>query len=135
VNVLPRPGSLSTSTAPPRSLTMECTRESPSPVPAPTSLVVKNGSKMRSSTSGAIPIPESRTSRRTYSPGASPGDHDVIDVAAHWVARRCGVLRELAIPENRTDDVVEVVGNGSGQRCDRLSIAPVMGQRGESRWS
>jgi hypothetical protein len=60
VNALPRPGLLSTSTAAPRSLTMECTSESPSPLPAPTSFVVKNGSKIRSSTSGTIPIPESR---------------------------------------------------------------------------
>ena len=38
---------------PPRSPTMPCTSESPRPVPTPTSLVVKNGSKMRSRTWGA----------------------------------------------------------------------------------
>ena len=33
----------------------------PSPVPRPTSLVVKNGSNTRSTTSGAMPVPESVT--------------------------------------------------------------------------
>jgi transposase-like protein len=35
------------------------TVESPSPVPLPSSLVVKNGSKIRSKTSGVIPVPVS----------------------------------------------------------------------------
>ena len=47
---------------------MPCTVASPSPVPSPTSLVVKKGSKMRSSTPGSIPVPVSLTARRTYSP-------------------------------------------------------------------
>ena len=52
---------------PPRSVTMPCTSDRPRPVPTPTSLVVKNGSKMRSSTSGAMPLPVSATTSRTYS--------------------------------------------------------------------
>jgi hypothetical protein len=44
--------------------------ESPSPVPSPTSLVVKKGSNMRSSTFGPMPVPVSLTVSRTYSPGA-----------------------------------------------------------------
>jgi hypothetical protein len=38
---------------------------SPSPVPTPIGLVVKKGSKIRSITSGAIPLPVSLTSTRT----------------------------------------------------------------------
>ena len=50
---------------------MAFTSDKPSPVPTPTSLVVKNGSKMRSSTCGAIPVPVSRTRRRTKFPLAN----------------------------------------------------------------
>src|ERR1700682_3835313 len=44
----------------------------PSPVPLPTSLVVKNGSKTRSRTSGGIPKPGSMTDTFTYDPGEHP---------------------------------------------------------------
>ena len=44
---------------------MPCTSDNPSPVPMPTALVVKNGSKMRSSTCGAMPVPVSRTASAT----------------------------------------------------------------------
>ena len=40
--------------------------DSPSPVPSPTGLVVKNGSKTRESTSGAMPMPVSVTSTTTW---------------------------------------------------------------------
>ena len=40
-------------------------------MPRPAALVVKNGSKMRSITSGAMPSPVSFTSITTYSPGAT----------------------------------------------------------------
>ena len=43
--------------------------ESPSPVPFPTSFVVKNGSKIRSRNSGGIPGPVSATVILTYVPG------------------------------------------------------------------
>ena len=43
MNVLPVPRVLATSIAPPSSVTMPCTSESPRPVPVPTSLVVKKG--------------------------------------------------------------------------------------------
>src|SRR5207249_4812645 len=59
-NVAPAPGALSTSIRPPWALVMPCAIASPSPVPAPTSLVVKNGSKTRPSTSAAMPWPSSR---------------------------------------------------------------------------
>src|SRR5207247_1385433 len=48
---------------------------SPSPVPPPTSLVVKNGSKMRPTTSGAMPTPSSRMVTRTRSPSARVVSH------------------------------------------------------------
>src|ERR1700716_594701 len=44
----------------------------PSPVPLPTSLVVKKGSKTRSRTSGGIPQPVSVTDSLTYDPGKHP---------------------------------------------------------------
>ena len=67
--VVPCPGVLSTVIAPPCSVMMPCTTARPKPVPSPTSLVVKNGSKMRSRTSGAMPCPVSRTVKRMYGPG------------------------------------------------------------------
>src|SRR6185503_14015365 len=45
-NVEPWPGTEATSIDPPCSRTMPATIESPSPVPSPTGLVVKNGSKI-----------------------------------------------------------------------------------------
>jgi hypothetical protein len=44
-NVLPVPGELDTSIAPPLCRTIPCTIERPRPVPDPRSFVVKNGSK------------------------------------------------------------------------------------------
>ena len=67
-NVAPAPGAESTVTCPPHSCTMPCTVDSPMPEPLPTPLVVKNGSKIRSSASGAMPDPESRTASVTNRP-------------------------------------------------------------------
>jgi hypothetical protein len=53
---------LSTEISPPAPGTMLRQMESPSPVPTPRGLVVKKGSEIRSSDSGGIPEPESRTS-------------------------------------------------------------------------
>ena len=50
-NAAPRPGSLVTDTTPPLCCTIPYTIDNPRPVPLPFSLVVKNGSKMRSRTS------------------------------------------------------------------------------------
>jgi hypothetical protein len=58
---------------PPWPLTMPRTVDSPSPVPLPNSLVVKNGSKIWSSTSGAMPVPVSATVSTTYGPGRASG--------------------------------------------------------------
>jgi len=60
--------------APPESMppwlrTMVKAVESPSPVPFPTSFVVKKGSKMRLMTSGGMPPPVSATVTRTWRPG------------------------------------------------------------------
>ena len=46
----------------------------PSPVPRPTSLVVKKGSNIRGRTSGAMPVPVSVTARQTKLPGLAEGD-------------------------------------------------------------
>ena len=44
---------------------MPYTVESPRPVPLPTALVVKNGSKIWAHTSGDMPLPVSLTDRQT----------------------------------------------------------------------
>src|ERR671922_631414 len=59
LNVAPLPGFDANEISPPCSLTMLYVIERPRPVPEPTSLVVKNGSKTRDSTSGGIPGPVS----------------------------------------------------------------------------
>ena len=51
---------------------MPNTVESPRPVPLPISLVVKNGSKIFSISSGGMPWPVSRTSISTWSPAGVP---------------------------------------------------------------
>src|SRR5256886_1360063 len=58
-NVAPSPGVLATEIAPPCSLTIPYVMDKPRPVPFPTSLVVKNGSKIRCSSPGGIPCPVS----------------------------------------------------------------------------
>ena len=70
-NVVPRPGSLSTSIVPWWSVTMSRHSERPSPVPSPTGLVVKNGSKIFARTSAGMPGPVSPISRRTRRRSAS----------------------------------------------------------------
>ena len=53
---LPRPGVLSTSTRPPWSATMPWLTANPRPVPWPTGLVVKNGSKIRGRIAAGMPV-------------------------------------------------------------------------------
>ena len=65
VKRVPLPGSLSTRMWPPLWWTMPWTVARPRPVPLPRSLVVKNGSKRCSSTSGGMPVPVSPTVSRT----------------------------------------------------------------------
>src|SRR5438552_2531753 len=96
-NLVPSPGFVVTSIAPPRSVTMPCTRDSPRPVPLPTPLVVKNGSNMRSSTAGRMPVPVSLTMSRTCGPGET-------------------------VPRDRSEDIVEVMGDAAGQRPHRLHL-------------
>ena len=62
---VPIPGSELMLTWPPDCFMKPYTMLSPSPEPCPTSLVVKNGSKARASTSGAMPVPLSTTSMTT----------------------------------------------------------------------
>ena len=57
---------------PPCCRTMLKTTARPSPVPARSGLVVKNGSKTRSTTSGGMPLPESVTDTATHGPGCRP---------------------------------------------------------------
>ena len=68
---VPAPSSLSTQMYPPLCLTMPYTIESPSPVPCPGGLVVKNGSNARAFVSAFIPVPVSVTASRTYGPATT----------------------------------------------------------------
>jgi hypothetical protein len=68
---VPRPGSLLTLIVPPCASTIPWQRESPSPVPWPRGLVVKNGSKIRDWISAGMPGPLSATSRNTLAAGGS----------------------------------------------------------------
>ena len=80
----PRWGWLSTRMCPPACSTMPYTVASPRPVPLPTSLVVKNGSKMRARVASSMPTPSSSTVRRASGRPSS------------WVARgswRCAAVR------------------------------------------
>ena len=61
----PRPASLSTCTSPPDCLAKPYTCDRPRPVPLPTPLVVKNGSKIRPMASGAMPEAVSDTDTAT----------------------------------------------------------------------
>ena len=54
---------------PPLCLMMPYTVASPSPVPLPFSLVVKNGSNMCACVSSLMPVPLSVTAIMTYGPG------------------------------------------------------------------
>src|SRR3989454_370256 len=58
-NVAPSPGVLTIEIVPPCSLTIPYVMDKPRPVPFPTSLVVKNGSKIRCSSPDGIPCPVS----------------------------------------------------------------------------
>ena len=68
VKVAPCPGVLSTAMSPPDCLAKPKAWLRPSPVPLPTSLVVKNGSKIASIWSAAMPVPVSAMEMATKSP-------------------------------------------------------------------
>ncbi|MNZ92171.1 hypothetical protein D3C78_1111860 [compost metagenome] len=65
VKRLPSPGVLTTSTAPPWVRITPCTTARPRPVPWPTGLVVKKGSKMRCTVVASMPGPLSSTLKAT----------------------------------------------------------------------
>ena len=78
-------------------VTMPWQIDSPSPVPRPTGLVVKNGSKMRGSTSGVIPAPLSCTSSTACrSPSRGPQlDADLVLLRARLGHRLRRVEQEV----------------------------------------
>src|SRR5215470_19390098 len=71
LKVVPRATSESTTIVAPKLSAMPCTTARPSPDPLPTSRVVKNGSKMRSSVAASMPCPVSVTTSTTYSPAGT----------------------------------------------------------------
>ena len=62
LKVVPRPGALSTSIRPLCLRMIPCVIDRPSPVPVPTGLVVKKGSKIRLSIYDGMPAPISAIS-------------------------------------------------------------------------
>src|SRR5205823_14461441 len=71
-NVAPSPGGLATEIVPPCSLMIPYVMDRPRPVPFPTSLVVKNGSKIRGSSPGGIPSPVSVNATSTIAGPTEP---------------------------------------------------------------
>ena len=86
MKVAPWPGLLATAMSPSDCLAKPNAWLRPRPVPLPTSLVVKNGSKIVSSSSGAMPLPVSATVMATKSPLRA------------GCARRGGMLSTLRTP-------------------------------------
>src|SRR5207237_6267664 len=70
--VAPSPGGLTTEIVPPCSLMIPYVMDRPRPVPLPTSLVVKNGSKIRGSSPGGIPAPVSVNATSTIADPTEP---------------------------------------------------------------
>ena len=106
VKVVPSPIRLSTPISPLCSLTMPYETDRPSPVPLPTGLVVKNGSKILLTTSGGMPLPVSATRMRAVpSPGVSvstvirppPLPSMASPAFMHRLRRTCSIW--LALPE------------------------------------
>src|SRR2546430_980953 len=93
---------------------MRCTTSKPSPVPSPTPLVVKKGSKMRDCTSGGIPGPSSAISTSTYSFSRTartrslPFSFNAIDAM-----KEKGKLLVRAVRENEYV-LVEIADDGPG---------------------
>ena len=52
--------------------------------------------------------------------GAAAGMHHIVEVAAHDAAFGRGLLRELAVAEDRAEDIVEVVRDAAGERSHRF---------------
>src|SRR6202048_4048735 len=86
----------------------------PSPVPLPTSLVVKKGSKTRPRNSGDIPEPGSVTDSLTYAPGQHPGHGSLIQddvpcldlkyaAVRHGVAPIQSQVEESGLQQRRVD--------------------------------
>ena len=91
-------------------------------MPLPTSLVEKNGSKIFSITSGAMPVPVSLTSISTYSPGGTPvpaeGERFALGDVGGADRERAAVRHGVARVHREIDDhLLELVQVGlTGQR-------------------
>ncbi len=94
--VVPARGSLSTQTKPSLCFTMPYTVDSPNPVPWPSGLVVKNGSKIRVCTSGGIPLPELEPACYQYAPRSTALHETVTRVAECYRERRVAVITLIA---------------------------------------
>src|SRR5437660_841280 len=95
----------------------------PRPVPSPTSLVVKNGSKMRSRMAGSMPGPLSETSITISSPcrrvgaGQRRGGAEVRLDQGHQSAEVA--LEHGEVVGDESERVVDLVGHARREQADR----------------
>ena len=109
-NRVPSPGALSTSIRPPWSWTMPWVMLRPKPVPSPTALVVKNGSKICGKISSGMPQPLSATSIDDFAVPCLGRDRDPAVGAMGRLDRLHGVDQQVQ------EDLVELRGRAAHQR-------------------
>ena len=130
VKVVPTPSSLSTVIVPPCSLTMPKLMAKPRPVPCPTSLVVKKGSKIRPRSSSRMPWPVSPQHELDHFPfQVEPGGHGQAPGAAHRLGGVDDEVHEHLLDLRRVDDGI---GQAVGVVPDHLDVVeqgPVLHQR------
>ena len=140
VNVVPRPGSLSTEMWPPLCFTMPYTVESPSPVPLPCSLVVKNGSKRCARVSASMPTPGVAHLEQHVGPGprvAPARGRRLVQVhvgGARSVSRPPSGMASRAFTHEVQEHLLDLagvgldpaqVGRGHRHEVDRLAEEPL----------
>ena len=134
---VPPPSRSSSSRWPPWSWTMPWTIARPMPEPRPTSLVVKNGSKMRARTGGGMPAPLSATERTTQWPctgdrhdAQTPADRRGAEADRHGACAGDGVAGVDAQVEEHLLDLDRVAAHraASARRarcCSRTELGRV----------
>ena len=118
-NWVPSPRADCTSTVPPARRTTSATVARPSPVPRPTPLVVKNGSKMRCRTSSGMPGPVSRTVKCTSLPSASSERK----TSPPWgIASRALTMRFITTCSNWLRSIFTTIGFSGGAKCSVMLL-------------
>ena len=127
VKVEPAGGVLVTLISPPDCLAKPSAWLRPRPVPLPTSLVVKNGSKMASSMSAGIPDPVSVTETATNRPSrrAWPRSTGMASTASTWMTRLPSSRHRIAGIDGEIDQrgfELRDVGGGKTGRIAQLDL-------------